>query len=97
MPVPPIEDLIVTGLNFANIILAVALAIIYGKNLKAIRSNFTMGLFIFSLAFILENISNLFWLGTILLAGNYGLTVFQLSANLIEMVALIVLLRLSLK
>ena len=97
MPIPPIEDLIVLGFNFVNVILAIGLAVIYGKNLKSIKSNFTLGLFIFSVAFILENISNIIWLGTILREGNYGLTIFQLSANLIKMVALVVLVRLSLK
>ena len=97
MPVPPIEDLIALGLNFSNLILAIALTIIYGKTLKTIKSPLTWGLLIFSLAFILENLSNLFWLGTILRAGDYGLTIFQLTANIIEMVALIVLVRLSLK
>ncbi len=97
MVIPPIEDLIVTGFNLANVALAIILAIIYGKNLKTIRSSFTISLFVFSFALLFENLSNLYWFGSLILANQYGITLFQLSTNIIEFIALAVLVRLSFK
>ena len=97
MPWPPVIDLVVMGFNFLNVILAIVLIVIYAKTLKSIKSNFTWGLLLFALVLLLENLSGLFWLGTLLRAGDYSLTAFQASVNVLEFVALAVLTRLSLK
>ena len=97
MPWPPLIDLVVMGFNFLNVILAIVLIVIYSKTLRSVKSNFTWGLLIFALAVLLQNISGLFWLETILRAGNYGMTTFQGSVNVLQFVALVVLAKLSLK
>ena len=97
MPWPPVIDLVVMGFNFLNVILAIVLIVIYAKTLRSIKSNFTWGLLLFALVLLLENISGLFWLGTLLRAGDYSLTMFQASVNVLEFIALAILVRLSLK
>jgi hypothetical protein len=93
----PLPDALTVIFNMVNVVLILVLVVIYAKNFQAIRSNFTIGLLIFALAFLLQNISNLFWISRLLTSGDFNLTMFQLTANFVQIVAFIILVRLSLK
>lgn len=50
-----------TALTGISALLLIALLFIYIKNLQKIKSNFTMGLFIFAALFLLQNIVSLYF------------------------------------
>ena len=48
-------------LTFISVFSLLALLYIYYKNIKKIKSNFTVGLFIFALLFLLQNLVSLYF------------------------------------
>jgi len=87
----PLIDTLILVLIGVNIVVALALLVIFLKNYKAISSRLTLGLLLFAAAVLVENLANLYFYNSILLQQIYGLTTFILVGNLLEMLALIVL------
>ena len=52
---------ITTSLTGVSTLLLLGLLYIYYKNLKKIKSNFTIGLFIFALLFLVQNLVSLYY------------------------------------
>ena len=52
---------ITTFLTGISTLLLLGLAYIYYKNLKKIKSNFTIGLFIFALLFLIQNLISIYY------------------------------------
>jgi hypothetical protein len=86
------EDYIVLGLTFVNIILTAMLVSVYYKSHRTVKSPLTLGMVFFAGAFLLENIMNFYFYSSILQAGVYGTTVFHLVVAFVEMIALMALL-----
>ena len=57
---------ITTILTGISTILLLGLLFIYYKNLRKIKSNFTIGLFIFALLFLIQNIISLYYFITMM-------------------------------
>ena len=53
-------------LSVVNIILILGLLYVYAKNLQKVKSGFTVGLFIFSLIFLVQNAVCLYFTGTMM-------------------------------
>jgi len=87
----PIADNITLGLIAINIILTIALVVIYMRSYRAISSKVTLGLLVFAGAFLLENLIDFYFYNSILQQSIFGLTTFHLAVNFIEMIALLVL------
>ena len=88
----PLQDDITMGLIIGNIILTIVLLSIYYKNHRAIRSKLTFGLMFFAIAFLVENLLNLFFYSSLLSQSIFGVTTFHFAVNLLEMVGLLILL-----
>ena len=88
----PIQDNITLLLIVMNIVLTIVLVYVYSKNYRKISSKYTLGLLFFSVAFMLENIMNLYFYNSLLQQSIVGFTMFHLSVNFIEMVGLAFLL-----
>lgn len=86
-----VVDMIVFGIMSANVILTAILVLIYFKNFKKIGSKFTIGLSIFALAFLIQNIASIYFYKAILI-GYTGLTTFQMAVSSLQLVGLILLL-----
>jgi len=93
----PMEDTIVLGMMFVNILLTVALVLIFYKNHKLVRSKITLGMLFFAGAFLLHNIANFYFYNSLLVQEIFGFTTFHLVVNLLEMVGLIALVYISLR
>ena len=52
---------VTTGLTGISTLLLLGLLYVYSKNLKTIRSKFTIGLFLFALMFLLQNMVSLYY------------------------------------
>ncbi|MFH1977815.1 MAG: hypothetical protein ABIJ92_00625 [Candidatus Aenigmatarchaeota archaeon] len=87
-----LEDTLTLGLIFVNIVLAIALFVIYARSFKAINSKTTLGLLFFSLAFVIENIFNFYFYNSLIVQELLSLTTFNFAVNLLEMIGLIILL-----
>ena len=57
---------ITTALTGISTLLLLGLLYIYYKNLKKIKSNFTLGLFIFALLFLVQNLVSLYYFITMM-------------------------------
>ncbi len=57
---------ITTALTGISTILLLGLLFIYYKNLRKIKSNFTIGLFVFALLFLIQNIISLYYFITMM-------------------------------
>jgi len=81
-----------TALTGTSALLLIALLFVYIKNLQKIRSNFTIGLFIFAALFLLQNIVSLYFYLTMMdyYAADVAVHVFILT--LLETIAFLVLL-----
>ena len=87
----PLVDDVTLGLIGINILLTLILAAIYLKNYRAISSKVTLGFLFFAAAFLVENLVDFYFYQSILQQAIYGLTTFHFVVNLVEMVALLVL------
>ena len=92
-----IQDTITLGFIGVNIILTIILVIIYTKNYKVIKSKMTLGLLFFAVAFLLENIIDLFFYNLMISQLAFDFTTVHFTVNLIEMIGLLVLSYISLK
>ena len=90
------DDLIL-GVIGANILLTALLMYIYIKNLRTIKSKFTIGLLFFSFAFLVENILDFYFYDLILSQNYYGFTTFNLSVNFLEFIGLLAMLYITWK
>ena len=88
----PLQDQIALVLIGINIILTILLVIIYVRSYRTISSKVTLGLLFFSLAFLVENIMNFYFYSYLLMQAIFGITLFQLVVNFVEMIALALLL-----
>lgn len=86
------QDTFTLGVIFVNIILTLVLLTIYGRNYKALKSKMVLGLLFFSIAFLLENIMDLFFYNTLLSQAMFDFTLVHLSVNILEMIGLLILL-----
>jgi len=93
----PIEDTAVLGLVLINIILTLALVLIFYKNHKLIRSKMTLGMLFFAGAFLVHNIANFYFYNSLIVQEIFGFTTFHLVVNFLEMVGLIALVYISYK
>ncbi|MBS3142225.1 hypothetical protein J4464_02440 [Candidatus Woesearchaeota archaeon] len=55
-----------TVVTAVNVLLIIALLNVYVRNMMKIRSGFTMGLFVFALLFLIENIVSLYFFVTMM-------------------------------
>ena len=55
-----------TALTFISTALLILLLYVYFRNLRKIRSNFTLGLFIFALLFLVQNLASLYFYFTMI-------------------------------
>ena len=85
-------DSVVLGLIGVNILLTAVLMVIYGRNVKMIRSKMTFGMMFFAAAFLAENVLSLYFYNTMLLQGINFVTTFNLVVKFFEMIGLLVLL-----
>ncbi len=88
----PLEDLITLGTIAVNILLTLVLIGVYFKNYRTISSKMTLGLLLFAIAFLAENVLDLFFYNIILQQGIFGMTTIITSVNLLQLAALAVLL-----
>lgn len=88
----PLEDTAILGVIVVNIVLTLILASVYFRNYRAISSRITLGLVVFTLAFLAENLFDFFFYNSILQQGITGLSTFHLTVNLFQMAALVILL-----
>lgn len=86
MPIPPIQDIVTLLLIFINVILTLILFSIYLKNYRKINSKMTLGLTIFAGMFLIENILNMYFYGTMSLTGGTIVTTYQLMVNFFELI-----------
>ncbi len=93
----PIEDTVVLGLIVINVVLTLALVLLFYKNHKLIRSKMTFGMLFFAGAFLLHNIANLYFYNSLLLQEIFGFTTFHLVVNFLELVGLVALLYITWK
>ena len=84
-------DMIVFGVMSLNVVLTAVLVLIYMKNFKKIGSKFTIGLSIFALAFLIQNIASIYFYKAVLIGYN-GLTTFQMAVSGLQLVGLALLL-----
>ncbi|MBI3026767.1 hypothetical protein HYY70_01520 [Candidatus Woesearchaeota archaeon] len=86
---------ITTALTFISALFLAALIHIYTKNLKKIKSKFTIGLFVFAALFLLQNTVSLYFYFTMMdyYAPQVGLHVFIFT--LLQTIAFFVLLKLT--
>jgi multisubunit Na+/H+ antiporter MnhC subunit len=88
----PFEDNLILLIIGLNIILTAVLLYIYLRNLKSIKSRFTVGLVFFSGAFLIENLLDLYFYNSLISQSIFGFTTFHLTVNLLEFIGLLVLL-----
>jgi len=86
-----IFDELILGLIIVNIILTVVLLLIYSRNYRTISSKFTLGLVFFALAFLVENVLNLLFYGSLLAQGIDFITTYQFIINVLELAGLLIL------
>jgi len=87
----PVEDTVTLGLIAINVILTLVLVIIYFKNYRTISSKITLGLVIFAVAFLAENLLDFYFYNSLLQQGITGITTFHISVNFLQMIALLIL------
>ena len=68
-------------LTLLSIVLLVALLVIYSKNMRSLRSSFTVGLFVFALLFLIQNVVSAYYYWTMMsyYAPEVEIQVFVLS------------------
>ncbi len=93
----PMEDMAVLGMIFINIVLTLALVLIFYKNHKLVRSGMTLGMLFFAGAFLIQNIANFYFYNSLLVQEIFGFTTFHIVVNFLELVGLAALLYISYK
>jgi hypothetical protein len=88
----------------ANTVLIIILLSLYSSSFRKIRSSFTIGLILFALFFLIQNIAIIiFWYQLYSLVSTPAITIvdaaspYMTAINLIETIALAVLVRVSMK
>ena len=76
-------------------IILLALLYVYGKNLKKARSSFTIGLFVFTVLFIIQNIISLYFYFTMMEYYAPQVEIQALFVELLQTVAFAVLLKIT--
>ena len=86
---------ITTILTGISSLFLLGLLYVYSKNLKAIKSKFTIGLFVFALLFLLQNIVSFYFYITMMdyYAPQVGFHVFILA--LLQTIAFLILLKIT--
>ena len=83
------------GLNFISILLLFGLLYVYYKNLKNIKSKFTVGLFIFASLFLLQNIVALYYHLTMMEYYAPNLEKYECFFTLLQTIGFAVLLKIT--
>ena len=84
-----------TILTVISIILLVGLIYIYIKNLKKIKSGFTVGLFIFASIFLLQNLVSLYYYLTMMDYYAPQVEVHVFIFSLLQSIAFLILLKIT--
>ncbi len=92
MPLPELLDEMVFVLIAANTVMAAMLLFVYLKNYREIKSNFTLGLAFFSLAFFAQNILNMHFYNALISKEITYYTTSHLTVNGLEFFGLLFLL-----
>ncbi|MBR9700043.1 hypothetical protein GOV09_06295 [Candidatus Woesearchaeota archaeon] len=79
---------IVTGIN---ILLVVSLLIVYVKNFKKVKSLFTLGLILFALLFLIQNIFSFYFAVTSMMLYAEGISNYVMIFSLLQTAAFIIL------
>jgi hypothetical protein len=80
--------MILTGLNS---LLILALIAVYAKNIVRMRSTFSVGLLIFALLFLTQNIASFYYYITMMPYFAQGLETYALIFNVLQLLAFAVL------
>lgn len=83
---------VTTALTGISTLLLIALLLIYAKNLQRIKSNFTIGLFIFAALFLVQNIASLYFYLTMMEYYVPEVAVHVFTLTLLEAIAFLTLL-----
>ena len=86
-----IQDTVTLGLIIVNVILTLILVVVYSKNYRAIKSKMTLGLLFFALAFLFENLIDLYFYNLMITQLEFDFTTIHFAVNFIEMIGLFVL------
>lgn len=88
----PLADDLIFILIGLNTIMAAMLLSVYLKNYREIKSKFTLGLAFFSLAFLAENILNIYFYSSMIAQQITWYTTSNLLVNSLEFIGLLLLL-----
>jgi len=86
---------ITTVLTVISTIILIFLLYIYSRNLKRIKSGFTMGLFIFALLFLIQNIVSLYFYVTMMDYYASGVELHAFILTLLQTIGFAVLLKIT--
>jgi len=78
---------ITTVLTGVNIALVLGLIYIYAMNLRRIRSNFTAGLMVFALLFLVQNVASMYYFLTMMPLYAQGLEVHVFVITMLQTLA----------
>ena len=82
-------------LTVISILLLLVLLYVYSKNLKAIKSKFTIGLFLFALLFLMQNIVSLYYYITMMKYYVPEVEVHVFIITLLQTIGFLVLLKIT--
>ena len=86
---------ITTILTIVSTFLLLTLMYVYYRNLKKIKSKFTIGLFIFALLFLLQNLVSLYFYLTMMSYYSPEVEVHVFILTLLQTVAFLILLKIT--
>ena len=96
----PMIPTMVMGIELFNIVLLLILLYVYASSYMKVKSEFTMGLMFFIVAFLVKSIVLLLTMRAIFrvldeVANSRGAPMFLLLVNIVECVGLVILLKIS--
>ncbi|MBI2647161.1 hypothetical protein HYW99_01675 [Candidatus Woesearchaeota archaeon] len=86
---------ITTSLTAISTLLLIGLLYVYYKNLKKIKSKFTIGLFVFAVLFLLQNLVSLYFYLTMMYYYAPQVEVHVFIFSLLQTIAFLVLLKIT--
>lgn len=84
-----------TILTLISTLILLALLYVYSKNLKKIKSKFTIGLFIFALLFLIQNLVSLYYYLTMMKYYTPEVEVHVFVLTLLQTIAFLILLKIT--
>ena len=82
-------------LTSVSTLILLALLYVYSKNLKKIKSKFTIGLFIFALLFLIQNLFSLYYYLTMMKYYTPEVEVHVFVLTLLQTIAFLILLKIT--